>query len=242
MEKTKNVSNMKDFLVIGIGRFGKSVATELFSNGKEVLAIDKLASNVSDLEGKVSSAVVADATSRDILYSLGAQNFDCAIICIGEELESSLLAVQTCKELGINYIIAKAKSDQHSQILYALGVDLVIFPESFAGKKLATMLTSPGIKELVDLTNDFKIFEMPTPEVWQNKTLREINMPKKYKVSLVILRRNNDVLSPDPDMTLVSGDFLVLAGLTNKINSLLSLIKGQDEDINNSLKDVFGNK
>ena len=104
------------------------------------------------------------------------------------------------------------------------------------------MLTSPGIKELVDLTNDFKIFEMPTPEVWQNKTLREINMPKKYKVSLVILRRNNDILSPDPDMTLVSGDFLVLAGLTNKINSLLSLIKGQDEDINNSLKDVFGNK
>ena len=237
----KKLEKMKDFLVVGLGRFGRSVATELFAMGNEVLAIDKNSQNVVAVEGKVSTAVTADATSYDILYSLGAQNFDCAIICIGDELESSLLIVQLCKELGVKYIIAKAKSDRHSQILYALGVDLVIFPENFAGKKLANMLAVQGINELVDLTNDFKIFEMPMPEVWQEKTIRELNIPKKYKISIVFIKRGEEVLSPEPDMTLLDGDILVLAGFSSKIGSLASLIKTQ-EDINNSLKDVFGTK
>ena len=241
MDKEKKLSRKKDFVVIGLGRFGRSVATELYSMGSEVLAIDKKSQNVSMVEGKVSSAVIADATSKEILYSLGVQNFDCAIICIGDELEASLIVVQLCKELGVKYIIAKAKSDQHSQILYALGVDLVLFPENFAGKKLANMLAVQGINELVDLTPEFKIFEMPIPEVWQDKTIRDLNMPKKYKISIVFIKRNEEVLSPDPDMELLAGDILVLAGFSSKINSLAGLIKTQ-EDVNNSLKDVFGTK
>lgn len=241
MEKEKKLGKKKDFVVIGLGRFGRSIAAELYSIGNEVLAIDKKSQNVTMLDGKVSSAVVADATSKDILYSLGVQNFDCAIVCIGEELESSLIVVQLCKELGVDYIIAKAKSDQHSQILYALGVDLVIFPENFAGKKLANMLAVQGINELIDLTNDFKIFEMAIPEAWFGKTIREINMPKKYKVSIVFVKRKDEVITPEADMELLEGDVLVLAGFSTKINSLASLIKTQD-DVNNSLKDVFGTK
>jgi len=241
MDKVKKLGKMKDFVVIGIGRFGNSVATELFTMGNEVLAIDRNSQNIVELDGKVSSAVAADATSYDILYSLGVQNFDCAIVCIGDELESSLLVVQLCKELGVKYIIAKAKSERHSRILYALGVDLVIFPENFAGKKLANMLAIQGINELVDLTNDFKIFEMPVPNDWHNKTLRDINMTKKYKISIVFIKRGNDVLSPDPDMELFDGDILVLAGHSSKINSLAGLIDTH-EDVNNSLKDVFGTK
>lgn len=241
MEKAKKLGKMKDFVVIGIGRFGKSVAIELFAMGNEVLAIDKVSQNVASVEGKVSSAVTADATSYDILYSLGVQNFDCAIVCIGDELESSLLVVQLCKELGVKYIIAKAKSDQHSRILYALGVDLVIFPENYAGKKLANMLAIQGINELVDLTNEFKIFEMPVPEDWKDRILRDINMTKKYKISIVFVKRGDEVLSPDPDMELLEGDALVLAGHSSKINSLAGLIKTQ-EDVSNSLKDVFGIK
>ena len=175
------------------------------------------------------------------MHSLGVQNFDCAIVCIGEALEASLLVVEACKELNIGYIIAKAKSEQHAKILKALGVDLVIFPENFAGKKLANMLAIQGINELVDLTQDFKIFEMPIPEVWCGKSIRELNMPKKYKISIVFIKRSDEVLSPDPDMDLIEGDVLVLAGFSSKINSLAGLIKTQ-EDVNNSLKDVFGTK
>ena len=160
MDKVKNSQKMKDFLVVGLGRFGKSVASELYSMGNEVLAIDKNQQNVLDIEGKVSTAVTADATSMDVLHSLGARNFDCAIVCIGDSIESSLLVVQNCKELGVNFIIAKAQSEQHSKILTSLGVDTVILPESFAGKKLASLLNKSGINEVVELTTDFKIFEI----------------------------------------------------------------------------------
>jgi len=239
MEKNKKLDKMKDFVVIGLGRFGKSVALELFAMGKEVMAIDKNSANVSVLADKVSSAVTADASSYEILQSLGIQDLDCAIVCIGEELESSLLVVQSCKELGVKYIIAKAKSEHHSKILYALGVDLVIFPESFAGKKLANMLATPGINELVHLTDDYKIFEMPIPEVWKDKLVKDLNMPRKYKMSIVFIKRGDEVVSPEADMQLLEGDTLVLAGLSSKINNLSDLVSTQ-EDINNSLKDVFG--
>ena len=104
----KITERMKDYIVIGLGRFGKSLATTLYSMGNEVLAVDLDQKKVADLDGRVSTAVSADASSYDILYSLGAQNFDCAIICIGDNLEASLISAQVCKELGIKYIIAKA--------------------------------------------------------------------------------------------------------------------------------------
>lgn len=239
MEKDKKLIKMRDFIVIGLGRFGKSVATELYTMGGEVLAVDKDSKKASELEGKVSSAVTADASLNGVLHSLGAQNFDCAVVCIGDDLEASLVIAQQCKELGVKYIIAKAKSEQHGQILYSLGVDLVIFPEKFAGKKLANMLAVQGINELADLTNDFKIFEMALPEVWYNKEIKEINMPKKYKISIVFIKRAEEVITPEPDIQLLPGDILVLAGFSSKIRSLAGLIKTQ-EDLNNSLKDVFG--
>lgn len=233
------MKKMKDFVVIGLGRFGKSIAKQLYTLGNEVLAIDKSQLESAQMEGKVSSSVTADATKYEIMHSLGVQNFDCAIVCIGEELESSLLVVEVCKELKIKYIIAKATSEQHSKILRAMGVDLVVSPEDFAGKKLANMLSTPGINELVELTEDYKIFEMALPDEWQNKTIRDINMPKKYKVSIVVIKRENEVAMPDPDMELLEGDRLVLAGESSKLYSLMNLIK-EPEEVKHSLSSVFG--
>lgn len=233
------MKKMKEFVVIGLGRFGKSVATQLYTMGNEVLAIDKNQLETNQMEGKVSSAVTADATKYEILHSLGVENFDCAIVCIGEALESSLLVVEVCKELKIGYIIAKAKSEQHAKILKALGVDLVVSPEEFAGKKLTNMLSTPGINELAELTEDYKIFEMSLPDGWRDKTIRDINMTKKYKVSIIVIKRNNEVLMPDPEMTLVEGDKLVLSGESSKFYALLNLIK-EPEEVKQSLSSVFG--
>ena len=233
------MKKMKDFVVIGLGRFGKSVATQLYTMGNEVLAIDKVSLEANQMEGKVSSAVTADATKYEIMHSLGVQNFDCAIICIGDELEASLLIVEVCKELKVGYIIAKAKSEQHAKILNAMGVDLVVSPEDFAGRKLANMLSTPGINELVELTEDYKIFEMALPDGWQDKTIRDINMTKKYRVSIIVIKRDNEVLVPEPDMELKDGDRLVLAGESSKFYALMNLIK-EPEEIKNSLSSVFG--
>ena len=236
MEQHKNIQKMNDFIVIGLGRFGRSVATTLFAMGKEVLAIDHKNENVTALEGKVSSAVTADACSQDILYTLGAQNFDCAIIAIGDNLESSLLTAQKCIELGVKFVIAKAQSDQHAKILKSLGVDLIIYPEEFVGKKLASLLSKPGINELVDLTDDFKIFEMSTPEAWQNKNVADLNIRKKYKVSIVFIKKNNKIISPDADTILEEGDKLIIAGESTKIVQLANL----NQDTSDAVASIYG--
>jgi len=241
MEKNKILDKLNDFVVIGINRLGESVATHLYSLGKEVLAIDKNQQKISGLGGKVSTAVATDATSFEVLHSLGVQNFDCAIICINDNLEGSLMTSQIVRDLGVKYIIATAMSDQHSKILSALGVDLVIFPDEFVGNKLASMLSKPGINELVELTEEFKIFEMKLPEVWQDKQIQEVNLRKKYKLSIVFIKRGNKVLSPEPEMELLAGDTLVVAGESAKINAVANLINDAT-DIENQLNSVFGEK
>ncbi len=230
---------MKDFIIIGLGRFGKSVATTLYSMGNEVLAIDKDADAVNKVHDKVSTAVTADASSKDILHSLGAQNFDCAIICMAD-IEASLLAAQVCKELEIKYIIAKAQNDQHGKILASLGVDLIIYPEDFVGKKLASLLSKPGINELVELTDDFNIFEMTTPEVWQNKNVESLNIRKKYGISIVFIKRNNKIISPDATTELLDGDVLIVAGQKTKLSALAGLTTDHSDAVA-SLSNVFDN-
>ena len=158
MEKENIIEKLNDFVVMGINRLGESVATHLFALGKEVLAIDKNHTKIGNLGGKVSTAVATDATSYEVLHSLGVQNFDCAIICISDDIEGSILTAQICKDLGVKYVIATAQNEQHAKILSAINVDLIIFPEEFVGNKLASLLSKPGINELVELTDDFKIF------------------------------------------------------------------------------------
>lgn len=240
-KKSKIMEKMKDFVVIGINRLGMSVATRLYSMGNEVLAIDKCQQMITNLGGKVSTAVSTDATSYEVLYSLGVQNFDCAIICINEDLQASLLSAQNCKDLGVKYIIATAQNEQHARILTALGVDLIIYPEEFVGSKLASMLSKPGINELVELTEEFKIFEMKLPDAWANKKIEDINLRKKYKLSIVFIKRNREVLSPEPDIELMEGDSLVVAGENSKINAVANLINDAS-DIEEQLNSVFGEK
>ena len=241
MEKTKKLEKLNDFVVIGINRLGESVATHLYALGKEVLAIDKNQVKINSLGGKVSTAVSTDAASYEVLHSLGVQNFDCAIICINDNLEGSLVIAQIVKDLGVKYVIAAAISDQHGKILTALGVDLVIYPDEFVGNKLASMLSNPGINELVDLTDDFKIFEMCVPEVWKDKAIIDLNLRKKYKLSIVFIKRGNKVILPEPETILLEGDTLVMAGENSKIKAVASL-HNDPNDIESQLSSVFGEK
>lgn len=242
MEKKKKITGkMTDYVVIGIGKLGESVATRLFSLGNEVLAIDKNQTKISSLEHKVSTAVATDATSFEVLHSLGVQNFDCAIICISDDLEGSILTAQICKDLGVRYVIATAQNEQHAKILNAINVDLIIFPEEFVGNKLASLLSKPGINELVELTDEFKIFEMNCPGSWWGTKIEDLNLRKKYKLSIVFIKRGNKVLTPEPDTLLDDDDILVVAGESSKINAIASLI-GTVSDIDAQLTNIFKDK
>lgn len=242
MEEKTNVKKinkkMKQFVVIGLGRFGRSVATTLADLGNEVLVIDTNAEAVKQMEGIVSGAVVADATGTDVLYSLGVQNFDCVINCVGDDLQSSILVTLICKELGVNYIVAKAKNEQSRKVLEKIGADMVVFPEVYMGRKVANMLTNPSMNEIMNLTNDFKIVEIPVPDDWCEKTIIDIDVRKKHKVSIIFVKRDNEVIYPGPETILQKGDMLIVAGECNKLEEL-SNKTSEVIDVKNSLQDIL---
>lgn len=237
MNEIKKIEKeMQQFVVIGLGRFGNSVATTLASLGKEVLAIDTHPELIKKIENQVSGAVVADSTANDVLYSLGVQNFDCVINCIGEDMQASILTTIICKDLGVKYIVAKAQNEIHRKVLERIGADMVIFPETYMGKKVAQTLANPSQNEIISLTENFKIVEIPLPETWFDKTLEELNIRKKFKISIIFIKRGEEVISPEADTKLLQGDTLLVAGDINKINSISNRTK-EVLDASQSLKD-----
>ena len=230
----KNLKDMSQFVVIGLGKFGKSLAIALTELGKEVLAIDNDVENVNAIEDRVLTAVVADASANNVLCSLGVQNFDCVINCISSNLEASILTTLICKDLGVKYVLAKAQNEQHKKVLERIGADMVIIPEINMGQKLAQMLVNPSINVISNLTNKFKIVEILVPEDWQEKSILNINVRKKYQISIIFIKRNDEVINPEPETILKQGDVLILAGEISKLenlskkvidNNLISLLK-----------------
>lgn len=238
LETKKIEKKMSQFVVIGLGRFGKTVAIALSSLGNEVLAIDTNAEAVRTVENQVSSAVVADATATGVLHSLGVQNFDCAINCIGGDLQANILTTLICKDLGVKYVVAKARNDQNKKVLELIGADLVIFPEVYMGKKLANMLSNPSMNEVMNLTENYKIVEIATPDDWQEKSIIESDIRKKHNLTVIFIKRQGEVINPEPTTILQKGDVLVVAGETGKLNEL-SKRTSEVLDANSSLHDAL---
>lgn len=229
---------MRQFVVIGLGRFGRTIATTLSALGNEVLVVDTCVESIKKIEPYVSGAVVADATGTDVLHSLGVQNFDCVVNCIGDDLQASILTTLICKDLGVKYIVAKAQNEQHKKVLERIGADMVVFPETYMGKKVANMLTNPSMNEIMDLTDTFKIVEIATPDNWIEKSIGDMNIRNKYKVSIIFVKRGDNVISPDAETLLQKGDILVVAGEVAKLESL-SNKASEVIDVNHSLQDAL---
>lgn len=209
-----------DYVVIGLGRFGKSLALNLAEQGKRVLAIDNLLSNVEEVEGSVTHAAIADVTQKDVLKSLGVQNFDCAVICIGGGVTASMLATLGCKELGVKYIIAKAQNEQHKALLEKVGADLVIFPEVFMSKKLSLALSDPYSNEILKLSDKYKIVEVKCPAKWDRKTIIELNVRKKFNITVIFIKRDGEIIEPTPELVFEKGDSLIIAGNEKNIEAI----------------------
>lgn len=236
---TELPEKMDDYVIIGLGKFGKSLALNLANLGNQVLAIDTDANLVRSVQDSVTSAVVADATKLDVLKSLGVQNFDCAIICIGRDIEASTLASLNCKELKVPYIITKALNEQHKKILEGIGTDLVIFPEVFMSKKLATALSNPTVNEAMNVNENFKIVEIVCPEKWVNKSIVESNIRKKFNVSIIMIKRGEEVIYPDSATILLENDNLIIAGENSKIDNISNKLS-DNVDFRNAFTDAYG--
>ncbi len=217
---------MKTFVVIGLGRFGTAVATELSALGHEVLAIDGVEEKIQQVADQVTHAVAGDARDPAVLRALGVRNYDCAIVAVGSDVGTSVLIALNLKELGVGQVICKARSHVHRKVLEKIGADRVLFPEHEMGVKLAQGLSSSNVLNFIELSEDFSIIETAVPRAWQGKTLRELDVRARYHVNVIAVRRGRAGelnIAPGADYRLESGDVAVTLGRDEDINRLQDL-------------------
>ncbi|HDK7176889.1 TPA: TrkA family potassium uptake protein [Clostridium botulinum] len=203
----------KQFVVIGLGRFGTSVAKTLYTLGNDVLAIDSSEDIVQSIADSVTHSVQIDATDENSLRSLGIRNFDVAVITIGSDIQASTMATLLVKEMGVKYIIAKANTEIHAKVLYKIGADRVVFPERDMGVRVAHNLVSTNILDYIELSPNYSIAEIVTPKPWHGKTLNELNIRANYGINVVALKRGEEInVSPVAEDTIDSGDIIVAIG------------------------------
>ncbi|MBN1621861.1 MAG: TrkA family potassium uptake protein [Endomicrobiales bacterium] len=224
----------RQFAVIGLGTFGSSVARELASKNAQVLAIDTVEEKVKDITPYITQAVVADATEEKVLRSLGISDIDCAIVAIGQSMESSIMITLLLKELGVKSIIVKSVSDLHSKIVAKLGADRVIFPEYEMAKKLAESLVSPNILEEIELSQEFNIVEMVAPKNFWGKSIRESEIRANFKVDVIAIKRHSPTITdegqsdikeeiaiaPGGEFEIRENDIMVLVGKETDLDHL----------------------
>lgn len=204
---------MKSYIVIGLGRFGSQVARELCKLGCEVLAMDVSSELVGQIANDVTHAVTGDGQDKEVLRALGAAEFDCAIVAIGDDLAASVLVTMNLKELGLPQVICKASDETHRRVLKKLGADRVVIPEQEQASRLARSLSSHNVLDYIELSDEYGIVEVPTPASWSGKSLKELNVRAKLGVNILAIRRQGKInVSPTADFAFAAGDILVVLG------------------------------
>lgn len=211
----------KQFVIIGLGRFGASVAKTLYALGHDVLAIDSNEDLVQEISDSVTHAVQMDATDENALRTLGLRNFDVAVVTIGANIQASVMATLLVKDMGIKYIIAKGNSDLHAKVLYKIGADRVILPEKDMGVRVAHNLVSSSILDYIELSPDYSIIEIESPKEWYGKSMKELSLRSKYGINVMAIKRNNEVnISPDADDVINKDDIVVAIGSAEDLTKL----------------------
>lgn len=213
---------MKQFVVIGLGSFGVSVAKSLYEMGNDVLAIDKDEELVQSISDSVTHAVQADATDENVLKSLGVKNFDVAVVTIGSDMQSSTMVTMLVKDLGVKYVIAKAHNELHARVLYRVGADRVVMPEKEMGIRVARSIVSTNLLDFIELSKEYSIIEIIPLDEWVQKSLQEINMRKRYGLNVIAAKKMGEeiVVSPGADYIIEDGDILVVCGNNADIKKL----------------------
>lgn len=213
---------MKTFVVIGLGRFGSAVATELSSLGHEVLAVDEREDHVQRVAEKVTHAVTGDARDPSVLRALGVRNYDCAVVAVGDDIGNSALITLNLKEIGVKRVICKAQSHVHRKVLEKIGADLVVFPEQEMALSLARRLINGDIVNFIELSNEYSIVERTLPERWVGKSIVDLNIRAKWKLTVIAVRRGDAMtIAPGGDFVFQSPeDCLVVLGRNSDIERL----------------------
>ena len=211
----------KTFAILGLGKFGMSVARSLMRDGGEVLVADNSEEVINQISGEVTYAMTCDLTNADAIRDLGISNFDVVVVCMAQSFEASVMCVVVAKELGVPYVMAKAKNELHATVLEKIGADSVIFPEKEMGMRVARNLMSANFTDWIALSPDYSLVETEVPEKWVGRTLLELDVRKTYDVIVVGIKMGDKVeVNPDPKEQLKEGNVLILIGANQALEAI----------------------
>ena len=205
---------MKQYVVVGLGRFGLSIAKTLYENGENVLVIDNDEDIIQEAVNSsiIENAITADATDPVVLKNLGINNFDVSFVCIGSNIQDSILVTLTLKELGIPRVLAKAMTEAHGRVLSKIGADEVIYPEVYMGNRIAMKEIEPNIVEHMKFTDNYILVEIKAPVSFFGKTLEKLALRKNYKVNIIAIKKENGEMEITPmgDTVIEKGDTMIV--------------------------------
>ena len=209
---------MKSILLIGLGRFGRNIAIQLTQLGHDVLGIDHDEDRVNNALEFVTDAQIGDSTNEAYLRSLGINNFDVCFVTISNDFQSSLETTYLLKELGAKFVVARAERDGQERFLLRNGADKVIYPEKQVARWAAIRYSSDHLLEYIELDDTHSIYEVAIPEEWLGKTIVQLDVRRKYELTIIGIR-DNDVMSfiVKPDTVLTKGMSLLVLGEYKKL-------------------------
>ena len=213
MKRSERKMDKRQVLVIGLGRFGSSIAKTLCEDGVQVMAIDRRMDLVEEMRDHLTQVVQADSMDHDSMKALGVGEFDTAFVTIGADIKASCVTTMLLKELGVKHIVCKAHDDVHRQVLLKLGADQVVIPEQENALRLARSLSSFNVLDYIELSDDYGIIDVPAPNSWVGKTLKELNVRAKMGVNIIAVESGSVTnVSPSADYRIQSGDIMVVLG------------------------------
>ncbi len=223
----------KQIVVIGLGRFGTSLATTLACLGHDVLALDRNEREVQNVASQVTHAVQVDATNEALLKELGVGSFDIAIVGIGSKIESSVLITILLKKLGVPYVIAKADSELHGSILEKIGADRVVYPECEMGVRVAQGVTLLDVSDYMSLTPGYGVSKLAAPPYFVGRKLNELGFVRegKWEIAVFLIMRGDEaIVSPRQNEVVKPDDILIVAGSHDSLGKLLAEAKKNQEE------------
>ncbi len=216
---------MKNYLVIGLGKFGKTIAKTLYENGNTVLAIDtsqELVQQVLD-EGIVEDAIVIDATDENALQNIVKDSFDTAFVCIGTNVQDSILVTLMLKDLNVNNIICKAKTKIQGKVLEKVGATQIVYPEESMGQKIAYSVMNPSVIEYFKFSDEYSIYEVKINKKFVGKTLMQLDFRHKYLANVIAVKDKDGKLdvNPSPNYSFTEQDTLIVLGETKRMGDII---------------------
>lgn len=212
---------MKSYIVLGLGRFGKSIAKALYDMGYDVVGADINEKLVDEFSRHITHAVQADITSEDFLRSMDIKRYDAAIVAVGSNIQISILVTVLLKEMNAKFVLVKAQDDFQEKILYKIGADKVILPEKEIGIKAARNLATDNFFDMIEISPEYSITSVSPPNSWLGKTLNELSARKLYGINIIAVKdATNKCIIPDANTVIESGSIITVMGNNNDLDRL----------------------